>query len=110
MFPQGAYFKQTVQLTESRCPLAQQVDPALAATFDSQSFPLSSPFLGESGNYQVYKIGDATGTYTVSYTPLVRGNYSITVKKPAAWEVQLVQTEREDSGADLSGMSSRPHE
>lgn len=67
------------------------------------SLPLSSPFLGESGLYQVYGIGDDTGNYTVSYTPLVRGNYSVTVKKPAVWETQLVQTVVEATGEELSG-------
>lgn len=67
------------------------------------SLPLSSPFLGESGVYHVYGIGDGTGNYTVSYTPLVRGNYSVTVKRPAVWEIQLVQTVVEETGEDLSG-------
>lgn len=50
-----------------------------------------------------YAIGENTGNYTVSYTPLVRGEYTITVQKPAVWEVQLVQTVSEESGEELSG-------
>lgn len=80
-----------------------QVDPDSAQDFDSTYLPLSSPFLGESGSYQVYGIGDDTGNYTVSYVPLVRGNYSVTVKTPAIWEVQVVQTVVEATGEDLSG-------
>lgn len=80
-----------------------QVDPDITQDFDSTSLPLSSPFLGESGSYQVYGIGDDTGNYTVSYIPLVRGNYSVTVKKPALWEIQVVQTVVEATGEDLSG-------
>ena len=82
---------------------APQVDPDITQNFDSTSLPLSSPFLGESGSYQVYEIGDDTGNYTVSYTPLVRGNYSVTVKQPALWEIQVVQTVVEATGEDLSG-------
>lgn len=73
------------------------------ATFDSTTLPLSSPFLGETGYHEVFAIGDNTGNYTVSYTPLVRGDYIVTVKKPAVWETQLVQTVVETTGEDLSG-------
>ena len=79
------------------------MDPDITQNFDSMSLPLSSPFLGESGLYEVYGTGDNTGNYTVSYTPLVRGNYSVTVKRPAVWETQLVQTVVETTGEDLSG-------
>lgn len=79
------------------------VNPDVAETFDSTSLPLASPFLGETGTYNVFEIGDDTGKYTVSYTPLVRGDYSVTVKKPAVWETQRVQTVVEPGGEDLSG-------
>ncbi|CAN0024357.1 unnamed protein product, partial [Ectocarpus sp. 12 AP-2014] len=79
------------------------VDPDVTEAFDSTSLPLASPFLGESGLYEVFKVGDNTGNYTVTYTPLVRGDYSVTVKKPAVWETQLVQTVVEETGNDLAG-------
>lgn len=79
------------------------VNPDADTTFDPSSLPLGSPFLGESGSYDVFEIGDNTGKYTVSYTPEVRGNYSVTVKKPAVWETQVVQTVAETTGEDLSG-------
>lgn len=79
------------------------VNPDVDETFDSASLPLASPFLGESGSHEVFEIGDNTGKYTVSYTPEVRGDYSVTVKKPAVWETQLVQTVAESTGEDLSG-------
>lgn len=82
-----------------------QVDTDAGSTLDSQSLPLSSPFKGQSGTYEVYAIGDDTGIYTVSYIPLVRGDYAITVRKLPVWEVQLVLTEVEDTGAQLSGES-----
>lgn len=80
-----------------------KVNPDITANFDSTSLPLSSPFLGVSGEYHIYIIGASTGNYTVSYTPLVRGDYAITVKKPPVWEVQLVQTVFDATGEDLSG-------
>lgn len=75
----------------------------VAETFDSISLPLASPFLGQSGQYDLFKIGDNTGNYTVTYTPLVRGDYSVTVKKPPVWETQLVQATAETTGEALSG-------
>lgn len=86
------------------------VDPDPTAAFDSASLPLVSPFLGESGSYDVFAIGDDTGNYTVSYTPLVRGDYSVTIKKPAVWETQLVQTAAEDTGGDLAGTFTLSYE
>lgn len=80
-----------------------QVGTDLDSSFNSTSLPLSSPFLGEAGDVIAYAIGENTGNYTVSYTPLVRGEYTITVQKPAVWEVQLVQTLSEESGEELSG-------
>ncbi|CAM9800578.1 unnamed protein product [Ectocarpus sp. 6 AP-2014] len=86
------------------------VDPDVTETFDSTSLPLTSPFLGESGLYEVFKVGDNTGNYTVTYTPLVRGDYSVTVKKPAIWETQLVQTVVEETGDDLAGTFTLAYE
>lgn len=82
---------------------AHEVDPDVTSAFDSANLPLASPFLGESGSYDVFEIDGNTGNYTVVYTPLVRGNYSVAVKKPAVWETQLVQTTTETTGEDLSG-------
>ena len=79
------------------------VNPDVDETFDTSSLPLASPFLGPSGSYDAFEIGDNTGKYTVSYTPDVRGDYLVTVKKPAVWETQLVQTVAEPTGEDLSG-------
>lgn len=79
------------------------VNADVDVTFDSTSLPLASPFLGQSGSYDVFEIGDGTGNYTVSYIPQVRGDYSVTVKKPAVWETQLVKTVAEPTGEDLSG-------
>lgn len=84
-----------------------QVDTDLESSFDSTSLPLSSPFLGETGAVTAYATGGDTGNYTVSYTPFVRGEYAITVQKPAVWEVQLVQTVSEETGEDLSGAKCR---
>ncbi|CAN0173091.1 unnamed protein product, partial [Ectocarpus sp. 12 AP-2014] len=86
------------------------VDPDVTEAFDSTSLPLASPFLGESGLYEVFKVGDNTGNYTVTYTPLVRGDYSVTVKKPAVWETQLVQTVLEVTGDDLAGTFTLAYE
>ncbi|CAM9773581.1 unnamed protein product, partial [Ectocarpus sp. 13 AM-2016] len=58
----------------------------------------------------VFKVGDNTGNYTVTYTPLVRGDYSVTVKKPAVWETQLVQTVVEETGDDLAGTFTLAYE
>lgn len=82
---------------------AHIVNSDVTEAFDSTNLPLASPFLGESGSYDVFETGDNTGNYTVSYTPLVRGNYSVAVKKPPVWEMQLVQTMTEITGEDLSG-------
>lgn len=79
------------------------VNPDVDETFDSSSLPLASPFLGQEGPYEVFEIGDNTGKHTVSYTPDVRGDYLVTVKKPAVWETQRVQTVAEPTGEDLSG-------
>ncbi len=75
----------------------------VAETFDSFSLPLASPFQGQEGQHDLFKIGDNTGNYTVTYTPLVRGDYSVTVKKPPVWETQLVQATAETAGEALSG-------
>lgn len=82
---------------------AHVVDPDVNELFDSTNLPLVLPFLGEAGSYEVFETGENTGNYTVSYTPLVRGSYSVTVKKPAVWETQLIQTMTEITGEDLSG-------
>ncbi|CAN0497767.1 unnamed protein product, partial [Ectocarpus sp. 8 AP-2014] len=86
------------------------VDPDVTKAFDSTSLPLASPFMGESGLYEVFEVGDNTGNYTVTYTPLVRGDYSVTVKKPAVWETQLVQTVVEETGDDLAGTFTLAYE
>ena len=64
--------------------------------------PLDSYFRSASGSYQIYKGGPRTGTYQVSYTPEVRGNYQLNVQRPVVQEVQLVRTSRDD-GEPLKG-------
>lgn len=55
--------------------------------------PLSRPYLGANiSNAIVHKvINCTTGTYSASYSPSIRGLYSISVKTPSVDEVQLVQ-------------------
>lgn len=72
-------------------------------TFNATSLPLASPFLGASGLYGAYGVGDDTGTYVVSYTALVRGDYAVTVMTPPRWETQLIQTRVDETGENLSG-------
>lgn len=80
-----------------------QVNTNSAVAFDSTTLPLGSPFLGDTGYYHMFGIGDNTGSYTVTYTPLVRGDYTVTVKKPPVWEKQLILTRVDETGEDLSG-------
>lgn len=68
------------------------------------SLPLSSPFRGETGKHmRVYRVGDNTGTYEISFSPVVPGDYAITVMKSPVWAVQLVQTVGDGTGVGLFG-------
>jgi len=64
-------------------------------TFDSSSLPLQMPYLGPTkSDVSVFKAASkcTTGTHMVTYTPNVRGEYSIDVKLPSVIEVQRVTT------------------
>ena len=63
--------------------------------FDGNSIPLASPYLGPTVlGLPLYKASKSctTGTYTVKYTPSVRGSYFIDVTLPSMPEVQRVST------------------
>jgi len=64
-------------------------------TFDTSSLPLSTPYLGTTkSDVSVFKAASkcTSGTHSVTYTPNVRGEYSIDVKLPSVYEVQRVTT------------------
>jgi hypothetical protein len=80
-------------------------------TFDSESIPLSSPYLGATTSplelLPMYKTSKSctTGTHTVKYTPSVRGTYLIDVTLPPIPEIQRITTSVSPTSS-LSGFFS----
>ena len=80
-------------------------------TFDSESIPLSSTYLGATTSplelLPMYKTSKSctTGTHTVKYTPSVRGTYLIDVTLPPIPEIQRITTSVSPTSS-LSGFFS----
>jgi hypothetical protein len=78
------------------------VDTDPSARFDAGVIPLADPYRSPSGTYKLWKGGERTGTYRVSYHPKVRGDYRLDVQRPAIPEVQVLET-FVDPGSPLGG-------
>ncbi len=70
---------------------------------DTLALTLVEPFREADGDFSVYLAGPLTGSYRVTFTPTIIGEYALRVQAPPSSEVQVIRTSLDGVGGTIGG-------